>query len=451
MKSICYIVSQGFSFRMVVQSGLLERLTDNWKVTLIIPDVPPELREIQSKCPNLTIVVFNKKAGPLERFSFLIRRYVLEDFRSNVALHEKHKRGILKGSLTTRFICYLGTFLNFLSQISPLFVRKYEHFEKFSFSSKEIRKLLKKLSPDCVSITYPVMSPEPSFALEAKRLKIPLIYHMLSWDNLTAKGRFVVTSDYWFSWGEKMNQEIISLYKIQSDKIFKVGVPHFESHRQKQIPPKFFVEGKRYILFAMSPSIYNEYEIDIIEYLFYEAFASNELIKIVVRPHPHDVQGTYHNDTLLRRLKQLEKSGCDILWPNITKGDLPWSMSNSDMLSFSSLLQYTDVLLNSGSTVAIEGAICSCEVIFTAFDGLEEKPYWQSARRLMDYSHLSDLISSGAFHVAYNMDELVEAIELKLTLPNTSRLQQIANNYVYVEDDFTSNELIIQAFKSIIS
>ena len=449
MKNICYILSQGFSYRMIVQSGLVERLTDNWKVTLILPDITPELQMLKSENPNLRILLFNEKAGYLERFSFLIRRYILEDFRSNVALLEKHKRALSTGSTVTKIICYLGIFLNFISQKSPRFVRAYKIFEKLVFSSKKIRCLLQNLSPDCISVTYPVMTPEPSFAVEAKKLKIPLIYHMLSWDNLTAKGKFVVAPDYWFSWGDKMNKEIIDLYEVSSDKIYKVGVPHFDSHRKRQKSPKFYKKDKKHLLFAMSPSIYNEFEIDIIEHLFYEVLSDNELITFVVRPHPHDVQGTYNNDTLVKRLKKLENDGCDILWPRITQSKMQWSMTKADMHYFSAILQHTDVLLNSGSTVAIEAAICSSEVIFTAFDGLEERPYWQSARKLMDYTHLSDLASSGAFHVAYSMSDLLNAIDLALKAPKTEQLVKLANVYVYTEKDTKSNDLIVKAYNAI--
>lgn len=73
-------------------------------------------------------------------------------------------------------------------------------------------------------------------------------------------------------------------------------------------------------------------------------------------------------------------------------------------------LMRSAVVLNSGSTIALEGLAASKPVIITSFDGDKQLPYSDSARRLIDYPHLVKLKDSKAAAVVYCYDELREHI-----------------------------------------
>ena len=57
----------------------------------------------------------------------------------------------------------------------------------------------------------------------------------------------------------------------------------------------------------------------------------------------------------------------------------------------------------------------------TPFDGNKEISYWNSARRMVDFPHLSKIISYGDVQVANSFDELDKMIELQLFKKNRKK------------------------------
>ena len=78
--------------------------------------------------------------------------------------------------------------------------------------------------------TYPVLAPEPEFLLAAKRLGIPSVLHLLSWDNVPSKGVFPALADRYVVWGRPWSGTCGKRYPVEEQQVYRCGVPHFDRH-----------------------------------------------------------------------------------------------------------------------------------------------------------------------------------------------------------------------------
>jgi len=119
----------------------------------------------------------------------------------------------------------------------------------------------------------------------------------------------------------------------------------------------------------------------------------------------------------LRALEQLDNVG---LFPPKMNTDsrLLYSIARDDLSEFSQLLAGAAVVLNSGSTVSIDAMMCGRPVILTSFDAEEQLSYWNSARRLIDYTHLAKFVAHGGVRVTKSYADLAEAVSAYLADPD---------------------------------
>jgi hypothetical protein len=75
------------------------------------------------------------------------------------------------------------------------------------------------------------------------------------------------------------------------------------------------------------------------------------------------------------------------------------------------------MFLSAGSTLSLEACILDRPVINIGFDGREELPYERSARRGLDYIHITKLLALGGMRVARSFDELAAHINAYLKNP----------------------------------
>ena len=95
--------------------------------------------------------------------------------------------------------------------------------------------------------------------------------------------------------------------------------------------------------------------------------------------------------------------------------------SRDNRLHLANTLKHSDVIVNVASTIAIEAAIMDTPVVNIAFDGHDEKPFLDSARRFYQYTHYKPLVDIGAVRVAPSPAALVEDVAAYLADPARDR------------------------------
>lgn len=425
MIDIAYIVSHGFAARMVTQTDLLGLLVkEGKKVALICPDKNDE--NLKTYCENVGVILY--EFSPESSFWTAqyadMRKYFLEDIDANVALKEKHiwaTRYNKSKNPINILKPYLAYLVYKLIKIFPIIRQWYKAREEKHLYSPLANELIQEIKPKVLVSTYPVSFTE-AMLLKAgnNHANTKTIIHLLSWDNITCKGHFPQLADEYIAWGPIMKDEFMEYYNIPENKIHVCGVPHFDVHYKSICYPdyrRYLLEFGlnpefKYLFFGMSSPRFAPYEIDIVEklaeYISKDVFGSN--MNLVIRPHPQNVQGYMSDLSWLERLEKIKSLRVAVDIPTLTDSNLPWSMHSDDMSRLSQLLFGASIILNSGSTLSIDGLCLNKSVLLTSFDGEVTIDYWKSAKRLLDFPHLNKLIKLNAILIASNLDELKSII-----------------------------------------
>ena len=462
---LCYVISHGFAARMLFQTGLINQLTERGlKVAIITPD--PEDDNLQAFQDNANIQIFgssDKQNIWDDDYNFK-RKYYLEDIKSNPALWEKHVYSLFysPSKHPWKRVRPLFYYLAYAAiKVFPSIRHRFEKKENQYLKSDTAKKLVEKINPRLVVATYPVNLLEAKTLFAAKAKKIPTLLHLLSWDNITSKGRFPVAPDYFIAWGPIMYEELKAHYQTPDQRVFICGVPHFDHHikikEQNNYTAKLSKLGlapdRPYLFVAMSAPRFAPREIDIVEWLAknIEADVFGKDLQLVVRPHPQNVQGSMSKASWLKRLDQLQSKRVAIDYPRLVKSKIKWSMQKEDMDHLSNLLAGCSLCINSGSTVSIDALMLDKPVILTSFDGSDQLSYWKSARRLIDYTHLKKLVSLGGVQVARSYTDFQNKIQAYLSDPLLHMDERKATlTQQCFKNDGRSTERVVEAVQEIL-
>lgn len=431
---IAYLVKDGFPARMVLQSETLPKLVEEGKrVAIIVPNPEEEGVKTIAKRVGVELIQYETVNKWYLDDYYILKRYLFEDFKKNATLLEKHIRSykeMFKNKHPWRIVRPLVfSFIYYLRLIFPFIPKWVKKRENKFLRSAEVNSLLKRIDPRLLVVTYPSDMTESVYLKEAKALKIPTAIQLLSWDNITAKGFFSEIGDYFISWGRIMSDEFVEYYNFPRDKIYETGVAHFDKHinevkpeLKKQYVSEYKLDCSKPILFfGMSSPYFAPYEIEIVEWLAKQIDADKfgKDVQLLVRPHPQNVTGSMADTSWLPRLDALVSKKVKIDYPIIDKKSvMNWSMKSEDLFKMVNLLGSSSIVLNSGSTLSIDGLMQKKPVIMTPFDADAYPKWYISARKMKDFLHLKKLTSSGGVVVVNNFKELKEAINKFIENPN---------------------------------
>lgn len=439
--AVCYVLSFGFPARTVLHTGIVSELRKRRANTAAIcPGADdPGLKHVAERLG----VEMHAPPGSLPRAGreyLAARRYLFEDVRANPALYARHLRDIeppsnpparlrhrLSGAAKRleRRGLYL---LNRVMRRSKVLSGAAAAGERLFLRNRELRALLQRLDSSLLVTTYPINILEATAMAEAKRLGIPTVVQLLSWDNITSKGRFPVLGDYYLSWGPIMSGELREYYGIDVNRIFETGVAHFDAQlttadvslRARLLADMGLDPTRPYLLFGMSSPFFAPREIDLVEELarWVRAGEFGPELNLVVRPHPQNVQGYMAEASWLPRLRALQGPRVGIFWPKLLESKLAWALDESDLPALASIMAGCAINLNSGSTFAIDGLIHQKPVVMTFFDAEDVLPWHRSARRCADFIHLKKLIDTGGLFPVRSFEELRTTLHRLLKEPD---------------------------------
>ena len=411
---IVFLLTQGFSARTVMRSGLARLLVlqGAW-ITLVSPNANEVYFQQECQTEGVTLKQMPKTDGRIAHRFRAYRSYLLDDVMNNPSLRADHLRRCGDRPLVG---LAMGVANRTVAR-SSLFRRLSRTLERKINRSKEVQQLLIQLKPNLLVLSNPFGIEETVYLLHARELGIPVVCQMLSWDNITAKGTPLLMPDYFISWGPIMTEEIVDLYHFPRDKIYECGVPHFDVYSQEGhlIPRDALLRelnlplNQPYIFYGMVPGYYCPNEIDILAWLAdrvnRNAFA--EPCSLVIRPHPLVISGFYSRSAQeMDRLKTLVGPRLVVDTPSLLSEQLPWDLPKTDMYRLASLLAGSAMCLNANSTLCLDACMLDRPVINIAFDGWRELPYEKSARRAIDYIHMAKLLALGGVRIARSFSEL---------------------------------------------
>lgn len=297
----------------------------------------------------------------------------------------------------------------------PLYVRETR--------SQEAYERLKKLKPDLVVTMSPFFSLEPGVVSAAMKLKIPTLAFITSWDNITTKNRLMFNYDGYVVWSEQMKKDLHTFYPQAVGKpLYIVGAPQYDVFRNLeyfQTKEEFCKENgldpsKPIALYALgSPNLFDEFP-GAIEFLKRAAKGEMGEVQVIVRPHP-----LKFNDPGLFDLPKIYDRIL-IQTSNPKQGEKVFTHDKAKIREWINTYQHSDVIIQLGSTVAVDASLLDKPIINLDFDPSGKKNQLvKDVNHIMN--HFAPLTDFNGMWEVQDYDGMVEATNAYIKDPSLHR------------------------------
>lgn len=280
--------------------------------------------------------------------------------------------------------------------------------------------------PTLLLTTGPFQFSQPAVVADARRLGIPTLALIPSWDNISTKDRLVFKYDGYIVWSEKTKQELHQFYPgTRRRPVYVVGAPQFDVFYKERfhISRESFCQtyGLRadlpIVVYALgSPNFLQEHHG---ARAMAERVAGGELgdIQLLIRPHP------LHDNGEMNELFR-EFGPRVMLQQTVAAGSLRTARSQDrdQIVEWVNTFRHADVVVNLSSTVTVDAAICDRPVVNLDYDPEPGQPNQALVKDINHlWTHFKPVAESGGVWLVNNPDEMVEAVRTYLRHPELHR------------------------------
>lgn len=297
--------------------------------------------------------------------------------------------------------------------------------------SHEGEQRLATSAPDVLVSTGTFRYEEPAIIAAAKKLNVPTLAFITSWDNPSTKNRMVFKYDGYLVWSEQMKEDLHRFFPYtKKSPVYVIGALQFDIFFEPRFHETREAFCARYglnpdlpiVLYALgSPNLFRENASVI--YLA-ERIARGEMgeAQLLIRPHPLHDKGLD-----LPTLRQLG-SRVAVQETGQTGLSVPTRAQNEEQIcDWVNTFRHAAVIVNLSSTAAIDGAIFDKPVVNLDYDP-EPGQLRQALVKEINHSwtHFKPIAESGGMWLVNNPAEMVEAVKTYLTRPDLHRKERRA-------------------------
>lgn len=291
----------------------------------------------------------------------------------------------------------------------------------------KLENLFNKYSPNIIVCTYAFLYDYEFPLIKYARQKgVPVVAINLSWDNITSKGKVPTKIDRFIVWNEIQKKELMDMYPYYTNEdIYIAGIPQYDYyHTDHSIiwSREIFFDQlgldstKKLITYTTSSHHLAPYENEIIEDLANLLPSRvNYPAQLLVRKAPRDSWEYYSN---IRQRQDIHFIEAGV--QNQYTVD-QWNPQHKDMVIYSNLLYHSDVIINTASTVTLDSATFDTPIINIGYDGHHHKTLPFSVKRFYLQEHYRNVVETGGIRIAYNIDELINYINIYLGDPTIDK------------------------------
>jgi hypothetical protein len=279
----------------------------------------------------------------------------------------------IKVKLLYAFAQTIGTFISKNYRL----IQKIENLGILMISRKLINEILldlKEIAPDGIFITHQRVAGLMPICIAAEKLKIKTTTSIFSWDNLP-KARLAVKTDQYLVWSEWMKAELKSYYpEISNNAITIAGTPQFEFYLEKSRVRKRadFADihnldmDKKWICFSGDDITTSPYDQCFLRDIGEAMIHHKNTIQIIFRRCPVDFSDRY--DSVLEQYKGLMVS-IDPIWNMESRTGWVGYFPHYDDIDLQvNLVNHCDLVINLGSTMALDFASCHKPCLYVNYD-----------------------------------------------------------------------------------
>ena len=271
-------------------------------------------------------------------------------------------------------------------------------------------RLAAALEHECSALVVANVQPRSvvPFLVGARRLDLPVVAYVASWDHTVGKGVISPFCDLYLVQNRVMEDDLRRYHSIGPERVTVTGWPQTDVfHRRRprseyeELLRGFSLDpGKPLVLVMGNTPTNAPYEGRFVERLlrWWEEGASSRF-QLLFRPHPRDRAWRE------RFGSALDREGVHVQEPSYT-----------DLDDLAALLQHGDAVVCNAGTIMLDALVNDRPVVCVLYDeGAPEGESW-AAKNVVG-QHYKELAASGAFLRAETFEEVVDGIERALASP----------------------------------
>lgn len=461
MKKLVVILPRGEAIKNFVYSGITDSLRKHYKLVFFSVVPNQEIKQyLENKCDVFFELLSTKEEVEKRSLNY---NEILKIAHAKKLNSTTGNLKLLKDDLLSKKTMKSAV-IRIVRKVIAKFYTSDKRIRKLTnklitvnFKSKNVKyyeTLLREIKPDLVFNTSHIHN-KISFNLlyAVKKLHLKTAAFLFSWDNLTSQGRIVPEYDYYFTWNNKIKQDLLNIYPfIKAKSIFVSGTPQFDFHfNKKYILSKKELykflnisEEKKIVLYSTGMAYYTPKEHVIVEEIERVLKKTESNLQLVVRIYAKDDNTVYY---------KLRDSNTNICIPNHYWEENYLTPTKKDITLFNSLLNYCFLGINVASTVSLDLAIINKPIINIAFNPPGEDIYPNNYAKIYDFEHYKPIANSGAISVVYSLHDLEK--ELKKYQSDVSykeeERKQLVTNFFGKELHTNKPTVFVNIFKSILN
>ncbi|MGB4076292.1 MAG: CDP-glycerol glycerophosphotransferase family protein [Minisyncoccia bacterium] len=459
MKTIFITVYDGDTEKVILRSGVFERLkaSGNRLVLLVrVPDRLPYYKEHFEK-DNVIVELLPGAMTKLEALWYHLGWNTLPTHSAFIRRYTKYRSHKNMVRYAIESLCgFLGNVRLWREFLRGIYALSRDSYCDAYFT---------KYTPDLV-FTPNMFSPEDLLLLRAaKRRGIPTIATAKSWDVLTTKAFTRVKADRLLVFNDINRQEAVKIGDYAPSRVVVTGFPQFDVYARDdwKLSREVFCKElgldreKRIILVAVPGDWKTPYTKEILAELDRRIEAGHFPMKVQVlaRLHPKYAdgsEGTSYRHIVMNRPGTHFSSGREFSIDMGIANVYQWTFTDKDIAHLANSIFHSDVIVNTESTLTLDGAALGKPTVLIAYEGNHTLPYWDSVARIYEREHYRSVVQTGAAPLVKSHDELETTLSRFLKDPEYLKEERaLLTTKLLYKTDGHSAERTAEAVLSLLS
>ncbi len=303
--------------------------------------------------------------------------------------------------------------------------------------------LLERMRRECCAVVFSNVQTQPAvrFLVAARRLGLPVVGYVASWDHTVGKGVISTHLDRYVVQNEVMREDLERYHGVDPARAVVTGWPQTDAFHRRRPRADYEALLRTYgldpglpLVMAMGNTPTNSpYESRLVERLvdWWSESDGAARFSLLFRPHPRD------RDWETRFAAAQGRAGAYVQ-----------SSSYTDLEILATLLQHGSCVVSNAGTILLDAIVNDRPAVCVLYDeGGAPGDSWAAKNVLGE--HYRQLLESEAFYRASSFDEVVEGVERALAQPEelAAERRRVAREVVGALDGRAA-ERVVEAIAS---